>query len=248
MPLFGKKKPEDMKQMDLFEHGSKAYSEQNWEEASEYLRILVNKTPNFKQGREMLIMSLIQEQKADEALEHCEFLLKRDPNNPMYYVQRGSCYQIQENTDAAIKELAHSLELHEDAKIRGMFLYLKTPNIPLVNLAALDNSGASLLARALSSADLSFIPELEETSKQMAELGDKMQDDIMAAKEPEAFMKQIAETCIERGIYADVNDLLKKYGNIGEVNNQLQILESKSGIVGRFAEFYHLNFVHFEKK
>jgi tetratricopeptide (TPR) repeat protein len=250
MPLFGKKKPEDMKEIDLFTNGSKAFSEQKWEEASEYFRILLNKTPTFTQGREMLTMSLIQEHKADDALEHCRYLIDQNPQKALYYVQLASIYQIQEKTEDAIRELSHALELQEDPKYRGMLLYLKTPDIPLINVESVGDSAGSLLARVFSNMDKSEImqiPELNEATSEVAEIGKRMQGEILEAKKPEVFMKEIADACIKNNCYAKVEDLLKKFKNLDEIKTQLQILESQSGIIGRFAQFYHLNFVHFEK-
>ena len=257
MPLFGKKKPDDMKEKELFENGAKAFSEQNWEEAVEYLRILVNKTPDFTQGKEMLAVSLIQTQNADEALVHCKQLVEKDPQNPMYHVHLGSCYQLQGNNEKAIEELGHSLVLQENPVIRGVMLYLKTPDIPLVNLDAIDKSGSALLANLManlgSEESLARFKELgidesyAEASVKASEVGKKMQDDLLEAKDPEQYMKQIAEACIDNDCYALTEDLLVKYKDIDELKIQLQILESKSGIKGRFAKFQHLDFVHFEK-
>ena len=250
MPLFGKKKPEDMKEIDLFNNGTKAFSEQKWEEASEYLRILLNKTPTFTQGRELLALSLIQEQKAEEALEHVKFLINTNSQKALYYVQLGSIYQIQERTDDAIWEFTHALELEENAQYRGMLLYLKTPDIPLINVENVGNSKGSLVARVTSNVEFSESmqnPELQEAASKIAEIGKRMQREILEAKTPEVFLKEIADACIKNNCYAQVEDLLKKFKDKDELRIQLQILESQSGIVGRFAEFYHLNFVHFEK-
>ena len=247
VPLFGKKKPEDMKEGELFQKSREALSQQNWEETSTYARVLVNKNPTFIPGRELLTISLIQLQNADEALEHCRYLIEREPQNAMFHVHLGSIYQLQGNEDEAIRALGRSLEIQENPLIRGMMLYLRTPTIPLVNLDALDNSKASILARTLASSDLSHIPEMAELSEKMQKVGSDMQDKIIDAQDSEMFMKKIADTCIDRGIYAEVTDLLKKYKSMDEIKTQLQILESKSSIKGRFAKFQHLDFVHFEK-
>ncbi|TFH07999.1 MAG: hypothetical protein E4H14_07305 [Candidatus Thorarchaeota archaeon] len=247
MPVFGKKKPEDMKDEDLIKKGQEAVTTENWEMAIEYLRIFVKRNPQIIPTREVLTYSLIQEQKVNEALEHVRYLLNIDDQNPSHYLHLGSCYQLQGKIDDAIKEFAHSLELKEDPFVRGMMLYLKTPTIPLVNLDALQNGKASLLARSLSSIDMSHNPEIAELSEKMQKIGSDMQDKIIDAQDSEVFMKKIADTCIDRSMYAEVSDLLKKYKNMDEIKIQLQILESKSEIKGRFAQFQNLNFVHFEK-
>lgn len=250
MPLFGKKKPEDMKDEDLFKKGAEALTKQNWEEASEYLRILVKKNPQIIQAREFLTLSLIQEQKVDEALEHVKYLLNIDDQNPIYYIHLGSCYQLQGKIDDAIKELAHSLELKEDPKIRGMMLYLKTPDLPLIKIGSIDNSASNLFAKVLSNLELPEemqTPELSQATSELAKLGNKTKDEIIDRKDPGVFMKEIADTCIENDCYVNLKDLLRKLKDINEVKKQIGLLKSHSGIKGWFAKFYELEFVQFEK-
>lgn len=248
LPLFGKK-PKDMSEEELYRKGSEAISAQNWEKANEYLQILVKKNPNLIPARMLLTQALIQQQKANEAMKHCEYLIEHDPENPLHHGNLGACLQILGKTDEAIQSFARALEIHEDPKIRGIMCFLMTPNIPLVNIERVGQSPASLLASVFSNLGNDLPEDIfdKETVSEISKIGDDMKDEIMAKKETTTFLKEIADVCVERKIYAEVNDLLRKLETIDKLKEHLHILESESGIKGRFAEFQHLSFIQFEK-
>jgi tetratricopeptide (TPR) repeat protein len=238
-----------MSEEDLYKKASEAYSAQNWDKVFEYSQILVKNNPNHIPARTLLTMMLIQQQNADEAMKHCKYLIKHDPQNAHHHSNLGAVLQMKGKIDEAIQSFARSLEIQEDPKIRGILCFIKTPEIPLVNIEGVDKSASSLLASVFSNLGDDLPEEIfdKETVSELSEIGGKMQDDILASKETGKFLKDIADVCIDRKIYAEVKDLLRNLKTIDKLKEHLDILESESGIKGRFAEFQHLSFVQFEK-
>jgi len=248
MPIFGKK--EKVSEDELFQRGSVAFSRQEWDKASEHLRIVVGQNPHHTQARVMLSMSLVQDLKADEAMEHARYLVNEEPQNPFSHQCLGACFQLKGENEEAIRAFSRSLEIQENPTIRGIICFLKTPDLPTIKIDSVDKSMSSIFARALSSATTSPVTEEimdEESISELSKIGSKVHDDIRATKDHATFLNEIADACLENDAYVKVEDLLKKFDSIDQLNSYLQQLEAETGIKGRLAKVQHLEFVQFEK-
>ena len=77
-------------------------------DSNEMLKRVLARDPSFPNAREMLLMSLFQNQQCDAVVVEARAGAEIDPNNPIYYYTLGKCLVVLGYDDEAATALRHA--------------------------------------------------------------------------------------------------------------------------------------------
>ena len=123
MSRFRRKKIEELSSSELLEESEKAVQKSNWRKAAKYLIPYVEKHPSDIRAKKILARVFLALNRPNDAAAVEESIMLENPNNAHAIGMHGVSLLNAGARDQAISELKRSLEMEENAVIRG-FLYL----------------------------------------------------------------------------------------------------------------------------